>query len=259
MGGLDDYMPALAMFGLQVGYALLTLSTTAALLQGMSPRIFVVYRQAIATLAIAPLAYFTRRKTSRSCLGLKSFSLIFLASLVGVTINQNIYFEGLYMASSSMGSAMGNLVPAITFVIASFIGIWLVPETMVIARTTVVKAERRYLVSEAYNPKLLVSNEVLKAHHPKRTQDESAAVKTRNIFLPRASPKSINQKVAKSNKKYFMVMGINTAFSSQKRRDSLRETWMPQGEKRRKPEEEKGIVISFVIGHRYELVYAFQS
>ncbi|XP_028113931.1 WAT1-related protein At4g30420-like isoform X5 [Camellia sinensis] len=239
MGGLDDYMPALAMFGLQVGYALLTLSTTAALLQGMSPRIFVVYRQAIATLAIAPLAYFTRRKTSRSCLGLKSFSLIFLASLVGVTINQNIYFEGLYMASSSMGSAMGNLVPAITFVIASFIGFKTAPLTEI--------------------TKKLVSNEVLKAHHPKRTQDESAAVKTRNIFLPRASPKSINQKVAKSNKKYFMVMGINTAFSSQKRRDSLRETWMPQGEKRRKPEEEKGIVISFVIGHRYELVYAFQS
>ncbi|KAL7166986.1 hypothetical protein ACSBR2_037612 [Camellia fascicularis] len=95
----------------------------------------------------------------------------------------------------------------------------------------------------------LVSNEVLKAHHPKRTQDESAAVKTRNISLPRASPKSINQKVAKSNKKYFMVMGINTAFSSQKRKDSLRETWMPQGEKRRKLEEEKGIVIRFVIGH----------
>ncbi|XP_028054911.1 probable beta-1,3-galactosyltransferase 2 isoform X1 [Camellia sinensis] len=120
---------------------------------------------------------------------------------------------------------------------------------MVIARTTAVKAERRHLVSEAYNPKLLVSNEVLKAHHPKRTQDELAAVKTRNISLPRASPKSINQKVAKSNKKYFMVMGINTAFSSQKRRDSLRETWMPQGEKRRKLEEEKGIVIRFVIGH----------
>ncbi|KAI8000973.1 putative beta-1,3-galactosyltransferase 2 [Camellia lanceoleosa] len=128
--------------------------------------------------------------------------------------------------------------------------IWLVPETMAIARTTAVKAERRHLVSEAYNPKLkLVSNEVLKAHHPKRKQDESAAVKTRNIPLLRASPKSINQKVAKSNKKYFMVMGINTAFSSQKRRDSLRETWMPQGEKRRKLEEQKGIVIRFVIGH----------
>jgi len=31
-------------------------------------------------------------------------------------------------------------------------------------------------------------------------------------------------------RKYFMVIGINTAFSSRKRRDSVRATWMPQGE-----------------------------
>lgn len=30
-------------------------------------------------------------------------------------------------------------------------------------------------------------------------------------------------------KKAFMVIGINTAFSSRKRRDSVRETWMPRG------------------------------
>lgn len=30
-------------------------------------------------------------------------------------------------------------------------------------------------------------------------------------------------------RKYFMVIGINTAFSSRKRRDSIRGTWMPQG------------------------------
>lgn len=30
-------------------------------------------------------------------------------------------------------------------------------------------------------------------------------------------------------RKYFMVVGINTAFSSRKRRDSVRATWMPQG------------------------------
>lgn len=29
--------------------------------------------------------------------------------------------------------------------------------------------------------------------------------------------------------KAFVVIGINTAFSSRKRRDSVRETWMPQG------------------------------
>ncbi|MCH98885.1 putative beta-13-galactosyltransferase 2-like, partial [Trifolium medium] len=50
-------------------------------------------------------------------------------------------------------------------------------------------------------------------------------------------------------RKYLMVVGINTAFSSRKRRDSVRATWLPQGDKRKKLEEEKGIVIRFVIGH----------
>ncbi|GMH21822.1 hypothetical protein Nepgr_023665 [Nepenthes gracilis] len=50
-------------------------------------------------------------------------------------------------------------------------------------------------------------------------------------------------------KKVFMVMGINTAFSSRRRRDSVRETWMPQGENLLKLEKEKGIVIRFMIGH----------
>ncbi|XWS24676.1 hypothetical protein CRYUN_Cryun27aG0002900 [Craigia yunnanensis] len=50
-------------------------------------------------------------------------------------------------------------------------------------------------------------------------------------------------------RKAFVVIGINTAFSSRKRRDSVRETWMPTGEKQKKLEKEKGIVIRFVIGH----------
>lgn len=60
MGELDDYKPVMAMVGLQVTYAGLYLLTRTALLEGMSPRVFVVYRQAIATLIIAPIAYFTR-------------------------------------------------------------------------------------------------------------------------------------------------------------------------------------------------------
>uniref|UniRef100_A0A0E0DRP2 RRM domain-containing protein n=1 Tax=Oryza meridionalis TaxID=40149 RepID=A0A0E0DRP2_9ORYZ len=47
----------------------------------------------------------------------------------------------------------------------------------------------------------------------------------------------------------FVVIGINTAFSSKKRRDSLRETWVPRGERLRRLEEEKGVVVRFVIGH----------
>jgi hypothetical protein len=57
------------------------------------------------------------------------------------------------------------------------------------------------------------------------------------------------QQPAGARKKAFVVIGINTAFSSRKRRDSVRETWMPQGERLRRLEEEKGIVMRFVIGH----------
>lgn len=49
--------------------------------------------------------------------------------------------------------------------------------------------------------------------------------------------------------KAFVVVGINTAFSSKKRRDSLRDTWVPRGDKLRRLEKEKGIVVRFVIGH----------
>lgn len=121
MGGFDDFKPVVAMFGLQFTYAALSLFARASLLQGLSPRVFVVYRQAAATLFISPVA-FLWRKSHRTSLGLKSFSLIFLASLIGVAINQNIYFEGMYLASSSMASATGNLVPATTFLLATALG-----------------------------------------------------------------------------------------------------------------------------------------
>ena len=60
MGGLDEYKPAMAMLGLQFSYAAVAVFTRAALVQGMSPRVFVVYRQAIATLVISPILYFSR-------------------------------------------------------------------------------------------------------------------------------------------------------------------------------------------------------
>lgn len=60
MGGLGDYKPAMGMIAIQFIYAVTTVSSRAAFLKGMSPRVFVVYRQAMATLAIAPVAYFSR-------------------------------------------------------------------------------------------------------------------------------------------------------------------------------------------------------
>ncbi|XP_078433173.1 putative beta-1,3-galactosyltransferase 2 [Wolffia australiana] len=82
-----------------------------------------------------------------------------------------------------------------------------------------------------------------------RLEMELAAARAAQDSIASGSPQSENLVLSKSNqKKYFMVIGINTAFSSRKRRDSVRATWMPQGEARTKLEE-KGIIVRFVIGH----------
>lgn len=60
---------------------------------------------------------------------------------------------------------------------------------------------------------------------------ELAAAKTAQEALLNGSPVSEDINIIRTNRrhKYFMVIGINTAFNSRKRRDSVRATWMPQG------------------------------
>jgi len=47
---------------------------------------------------------------------------LFSLFVCSITINQNLYLEGLYLTSSSMGSAVGNIIPAITFLISFLAG-----------------------------------------------------------------------------------------------------------------------------------------
>ncbi|KAJ8441907.1 hypothetical protein Cgig2_014376 [Carnegiea gigantea] len=122
-GWVDRYLPAAGMVSMQFVYATLALMNRAALLKGMSPWVFIFYRQTIATLVISPFAYFIRGALMWSKMGMKSFLLILVTAFIGVVLNQAAYFEGLYMASSSIASAASNLTPAVTFLIAAFMGL----------------------------------------------------------------------------------------------------------------------------------------
>ncbi|XP_023643434.1 beta-1,3-galactosyltransferase 7 isoform X1 [Capsella rubella] len=89
-----------------------------------------------------------------------------------------------------------------------------------------------------------------------RSLDKSVSTLQMQLSSTRSSQETVDGSETTSSltgatpkKKVFMVMGVNTAFSSRKRRDSVRETWMPQGEKLEKLEQDKGIVIKFMIGH----------
>lgn len=60
---------------------------------------------------------------------------------------------------------------------------------------------------------------------------ELAAARAAQESILNGSPVEENLRVSEPTRKrkYLMVVGINTAFSSRKRRDSVRATWMPQG------------------------------
>lgn len=144
---------------------------------------------------------------------------------------------------------------------------WTVPETKDVETTTGIKDERRNLASKDCKPEIKVakqeSNDILKEDPEPRddiqTLDKKISKLEMKLAAARVAHDSLldgdsmpeNLTIAESTvkRKYLMVIGINTAFNSRKRRDSVRATWMPQGENRKKLEEEKGIVVRFVIGH----------
>jgi len=79
----------------------------------------------------------------------------------------------------------------------------------------------------------LVDDDVVELKTNCRILDKSISNLEMKLVAARAERESLSGKFNISNeakkRKYFMVIGINTAFSSRKRRDSVRSTWMPQG------------------------------
>ncbi|XLT54071.1 hypothetical protein HN873_046675, partial [Arachis hypogaea] len=89
---------------------------------GVSKVVYPVYRNIIALLLLSLLAYFLE-KNERPPLAFSLLFQFFLLALLGITANQGFYLLGLYYASPTLASAMQNSVPAITFVMASALGL----------------------------------------------------------------------------------------------------------------------------------------
>ncbi|KAG6503598.1 hypothetical protein ZIOFF_035914 [Zingiber officinale] len=101
----------------QFAYAGSNILGKLALGQGLSALVFVVYRHLIAMLILAPLAYVLERNRRPSF----SFGVmlkIFILAMLGITIQQNVYYVGLHLISPTVASALGNVIPAFTFLLA---------------------------------------------------------------------------------------------------------------------------------------------
>ncbi|KAL9234914.1 hypothetical protein vseg_009727 [Gypsophila vaccaria] len=113
----NELMAVSAMVIFQVGQAGLNLISKVAMDSGMPPLVLVTYRQLFATLALIPFAFFFERNT-RPSITKKNLFQIFLCSLFGANLNQVTYFIGLKKSTATIASALTNMLPAFTFLLA---------------------------------------------------------------------------------------------------------------------------------------------
>ncbi|CAJ2644207.1 WAT1-related protein At4g08290-like [Trifolium pratense] len=112
--------PYILMIGLQFGMAGNYIFGKEILNHGMSRFVFIVYRNAMAVVAIAPFALFFERK-SRPKMTLSIFLQIMVLGFLEPVFNQSFTYLGMKYTSASFTSAIMNAVPSITFVIAVFV------------------------------------------------------------------------------------------------------------------------------------------
>ncbi|XP_071691246.1 WAT1-related protein At3g18200-like [Rutidosis leptorrhynchoides] len=108
----------IAVLVLQLCFAGFHIVSRVALNIGVSKVVYPIYRNLLALILLAPMAYFYEKK-ERPPLTFSLLVQFFLLALVGITANQGFYILGLYYATPAFASAMQNSVPAITFIMAS--------------------------------------------------------------------------------------------------------------------------------------------
>ncbi|WCJ43363.1 nodulin MtN21 /EamA-like transporter family protein [Euphorbia peplus] len=115
-----EYKPYIAMMLMQCAYAGMALFSKASISQGMSPFVFVVYRLAFSSLALAPFAFFFQRDKAPP-LSNKLICKIFLVSFSGLTLSLNLYYIAINHTTATFAAASTNIIPAITFLMAVFL------------------------------------------------------------------------------------------------------------------------------------------
>lgn len=88
-----------------------------ATLQGLSNYVFIAYSYTVSTIVLLPVYFFYTRSRVVPQL---SFSILFKIALLGVIgcSSQILGYAGISYSSPTLSSAIGNLIPAFTFMLA---------------------------------------------------------------------------------------------------------------------------------------------
>ncbi|EFH42890.1 nodulin MtN21 family protein [Arabidopsis lyrata subsp. lyrata] len=118
---MESKKPYMMVTIIQVIYTIMFLISKAVFNGGMNTFVFVFYRQAFATIFLAPLAFFFERKSAPP-LSFVTFIKIFMLSLFGVTLSLDLNGVALSYTSATLAAATTASLPAITFFLALLFG-----------------------------------------------------------------------------------------------------------------------------------------
>ncbi|ESQ38768.1 hypothetical protein EUTSA_v10028726mg [Eutrema salsugineum] len=114
---IQNFRPYLLMIFLQFGAAGTYIVIMATLNQGQNRYVLIVYRNAVAALVLAPFALFFERKV-RPKMTLSVFWKIVLLGFLEPILDQGFGYLGMNMTSATYTSAIMNVLPSVTFIIA---------------------------------------------------------------------------------------------------------------------------------------------
>ncbi|OIW13617.1 hypothetical protein TanjilG_07959 [Lupinus angustifolius] len=119
---LHGLKPVMLMVMVQVAFTAVNVLYKLAINDGMSVRVATAYRLAFGSAFTVPLALISERK-NRPKLTWRVLFMAFLCGLFGGSLFQNLFYEALALTSATFVSAIYNLIPAITFILAISCGL----------------------------------------------------------------------------------------------------------------------------------------
>ncbi|XVF60370.1 hypothetical protein PTKIN_Ptkin08bG0039800 [Pterospermum kingtungense] len=115
-----DVLPATAMVAVEFSNVITSVLFKAASSEGISYYIYLTYCFALGTLVLLPMTFFLIRKTGFPPFNFPLITRLCLLALVAFT-NQLCVHKGLELGTPTLSSAISNLIPAFTFILAVFI------------------------------------------------------------------------------------------------------------------------------------------
>ncbi|KVI02512.1 hypothetical protein Ccrd_019203 [Cynara cardunculus var. scolymus] len=112
-----DILPFAAMVTMECTNVGLNTLYKAATLRGMSYHVFIVYSYAVAAVLLLPAPFFSNRSRVLPPVNFSIVSKIGLLGIIGCT-SQVMGYTGIIYSSPTLASAISNLVPAFTFILA---------------------------------------------------------------------------------------------------------------------------------------------